>query len=381
MSSSQGSVRIAHVLSSLHLGGQERVALDLATFQRAAGAEVTALSLAPRPEGPLGADFRSAGVTVETFEKHAGVDLALVLRLGVWMRGRFDLIHTHNPGALLYGAPAAALARIACVHTKHGANPRGGRRLVANRMAARLVDAFVAVSPETADVARQRSEVDESKLCVIANGIDLERFVRDPAARDATRAALGIDRDAWVVGTVGRLAVEKNQGLLLRAIAPLLEPNGHLLVVGDGPLAGSLAALARELRIERRVHLLGARSDVPALLNAVDVFALSSVTEGLPLVIPEAMAIGIPVVSTAVGGIPTVIEDGKTGFLVPTGDEAALRARLADLQRDPELGRACGARGRSAALVRYSADRMRRDYQDLYERILGQRRLAQPARC
>ncbi|WP_146649386.1 glycosyltransferase [Labilithrix luteola] len=373
MVSRHGSVRVAHVLSSLHLGGQERVALDLASYQKSAGWEVTALSLAPLPEGLLAKDFRAAGVAVETFEKRAGVDVALAVRVGLWMRGRFDLVHTHNPAALLYGAPAAALARIACVHTKHGANPRGGRRLMANRLAGRLVDAFVAVSPETAEVARKRNEVAESKLRVIANGIDLERFRPDPAARDATRAALGIDRSAWVVGTVGRLAVEKNQSLLLRAIAPLLEPDGHILLIGDGPLAESLSALAIELRVERRVHLLGARPDVPALLNALDVFALSSLTEGLPLVIPEAMATGLPVVSTAVGGIATVVEEGRTGFLVPTGDEALLRAKLAALQRDRELGRACGARGRSAAIARYTADRMRRDYQELYERILLQR--------
>jgi glycosyltransferase involved in cell wall biosynthesis len=373
MASRQGSVRVAHVLSSLALGGQERVALDLASHQRSAGWNVTALSLAPPPEGPLGRDFRVAGVAVETFEKRAGVNFALAVRLGLWMRGRFDLIHTHNPAALLYGAPAAALARIACVHTKHGANPRAGRRLMANRLAGRLVDAFVAVSPETAEVARRRNEVAESKLRVIPNGIDLERFVPDPAARDATRAALGIDRSAWVVGTVGRLAVEKNQALLLRAIAPLLEPNGHILLIGDGPLAKSLAALAVELRIERHVHLLGARPDVPALLNALDVFALSSVTEGLPLVIPEAMATGLPVISTAVGGIPTVVEEGRTGFLVPTGDEALFRTKLAAFQREPEFGRACGARGRTAAIARYSAASMRREYQDLYKRILSQR--------
>jgi glycosyltransferase involved in cell wall biosynthesis len=248
---------------------------------------------------------------------------------------------------------------------------------MANRLAGRLVDAFVAVSPETAEVARKRNEVAESKLRVITNGIDLDRFVPDPAARDATRAALGIDRSAWVVGTVGRLAVEKNQSLLLRAIAPLFGRGGHILLIGDGPLAESLAALASELRIERHVHLLGARSDVAALLNALDVFALSSSTEGLPLVIPEAMATGLPVVSTAVGGIATVVEEGRTGFLVPTGDEALLRTKLAALHRDRELGRACGARGRSAVIARYAADRMRREYRDLYERILSERAVGQ----
>lgn len=372
-------MRIAHVLSSLHLGGQERVALDLATSQKAARAEVTAISLGPPPEGPLAGEFRSAGATVETFVKKAGFDFALSMRLGLWMRGRFDLVHTHNPAALLYGAPAAAMAGVACVHTKHGANPRAGRRLIANRLAGRLVDAFVAVSPETAEVARRRKEVAESKLHVIPNGIDLDRFVPDSSAREALRAELGIAHGAWVVGTVGRLAVEKNQDLMLRAVAPLLRPEDHVVLVGDGPLAGALATLARELGIERRVLFLGARPDVCALLNVLDVFVLSSRTEGLPLVIPEAMATGIPVVSTAVGGISTVIEEGKTGFLVVSGDEAALRAKMALLQRDPDLGRACGGAGRAAALARFSAVRMRSDYQHLYEHVLAQRTAASGA--
>ncbi|HKA92015.1 MAG TPA: glycosyltransferase [Haliangiales bacterium] len=366
---------VAHVLSSFGMGGQERVALDLAASQVRAGYRVSAVSLAPPPDGPLAAEFRAAGAEVDRVARPGpGFDPALVLRLGRWLRKhRVDLTHTHNRMALIYGAPAARLARSAVVHTKHGRNRKGGTRLLAAKLAARLVDAFVAVSAETAEFARARGEVDERRLTVIPNGVELDRFRPDPEARARVRAELGIDAGAWVVGTVGRIAGEKNQSLLLRAVAPLLGPQARLVVAGDGPLLPALSELAAALGIAPHVRLLGARRDVPSVLNALDAFVLSSTTEGLPLVIPEAMATGLPVVSTSVGGIPTVIDEGQTGFLVPAGDEAALRERVARLRDDPELARACGARARSAAVTRYSSERMQRDYIELYERILARR--------
>jgi len=367
------NICVAHILSSFGIGGQERVAFDLAASQLRAGCRVTALSLAPPPDGPLAAEFRAAGIEVDRVARPApGVDLMLILRLARWLRRhRVELVHTHNRMALIYGAPAARLARAAVVHTKHGNNPKGGTRLIAGNLAARCVAAFVAVSPETAAFARKRSEVDERRLLVIPNGIDLGRFHPAPAARERVRRELGIDAQAWVIGTVGRIAAEKNQALLLRAMAPLLGPHTRLVVAGDGPLLRSVTELASALEIAGFVHLLGARRDVPDVLNALDTFVLSSDTEGLPLVVLEAMATGVPVLSTRVGGVPTVLEDGRTGYLVPVGDAAALRDRVARLRDDPAGSRACGERGREAAITRFSAERMQRDYLDLYARVLA----------
>jgi glycosyltransferase involved in cell wall biosynthesis len=370
-----GPVHVAHVLSSFGMGGQERVALDLATCQARDGYRVTAVSLAKPPDGSLSDAFRAAGVGVARVARsRAGVDPGLVMRLSRWLSANdVALAHTHNPMALLYGAPAARLAGAAVVHTKHGVNPGGRARLLAGRLVARWVDAFVAVSPETAAVARSRREVDERRLSVIPNGIMLGRFQPEPAIRARVRAELGIGDTSWVVGTVGRLATEKNQALLLRAAAPLLCPEAHLVVAGDGPLLASLSELAVALGIAPFVHFLGARSDVPDVLNAMDVFVLCSSSEGLPLVIPEAMATGLPVVATSVGGLPSVIDQGLTGFLVPAGDEEGLRSRLAVLRADPEETRTVGARSRTAAVARFSADRMHRDYVELYERALLRR--------
>lgn len=367
------TTRIVHVLSSFGMGGQERVAFDLAISQQRAGCHVTALSLAPPPDGPLAAELAAAGIEVERVARaRPGVDPILIVRLARWMRSRrIELVHTHNRMALIYGAPAGRLARARVVHTKHGNNPKGGTRLIAGNLAARCVDAFVAVSEQTAAFARKRREIDERKLMVIPNGIELGRFRPDPAARERVRRELGIAADAWVIGTVGRVAAEKNQALLLRAMAPLLGQSARLVVAGDGPLLPELTRLAASLQITGFAHLLGVRRDVPDLLNALDVFALTSDTEGLPLVVLEAMATGLPVLSTRCGGVPDVLDEGETGYLVPIGDAAALRARASTLRNDPATARACGERARAAAITRFSAARMQRDYLDLYARVLA----------
>lgn len=363
---------VVHVLSSYGMGGQERVAYDLAVAQRRAGWRVTAVSLAPAPDGPLAEELRAAGIEVARVPRvREGLDPVLIVRLARWLRARgVDLVHTHNRMALIYGAPAARLAGARVVHTKHGNNPRGGTRLAAGNLAGRLVHAFVAVSEETAAFARRRREIPEPRLHVIANGIELSRFHPDAAARARVRAALAVPADAWVIGSVGRVAAEKNHALLVRAVAPLLGPRARLVLAGDGPLLDELRALVATLPAAPYIHLLGMRRDVPDVLAALDAFAMSSDTEGLPLVVLEAMATALPVVSTAVGGIPNVIVEGATGSLVRAKDEAGLRAAAAALRDDPDRARAWGARARDVVLAEFSAQRMADAYLALYDRVL-----------
>jgi glycosyltransferase involved in cell wall biosynthesis len=364
------SMCIVHVLSSFGMGGQERVAFDLAVGQREAGHDAVAVSLAPDDEGPLGEEFRRAGVDIVHLPKRSGFDVRLPWELGQLFRRRgATVVHTHNPQPLIYGGAPAKLAGAALVHTKHGVNPDNGRRVWMRKAAGRLTDAFVAVSEPTAAVARSEKECDGDKLRVIPNGIDLTRFGRDPEDRAAIRRDLGIPAQAWVVGTVGRLWPEKGHPFLLRAIEPLLGRDFHLIIAGDGPEAGGLARAVSALSTPGSVHLLGARKDIPRVIAAFDTFVLSSVREGLPLVIPEAMAAGLPVVSTAVGGIPQVVADGETGYLVAYDDDAALRDRLEYLSDDPERARSLGRRGREVALARYSCRRMVDDYLTLYREV------------
>jgi glycosyltransferase involved in cell wall biosynthesis len=370
-------MKIAHILSSFDIGGQERVAVDLARAQRAAGHVVVAVSLSAGADGPNREILRSHGVRTMSARKWGGVDPSLPLRLATrLMLERVDLVHTHNPHALVYGATAGALVGAGVVHTKHGINPGRARQVLLRRAAGTLVDTFVVVTPLLAKVALQNRECDPARLHVVPNGIDVAAFAPSSDARSLARAGLGIPEDAWVVGTVGRLAPEKDQALLVRAMLPLLKGGTHLVIVGDGPEREALAALIGKSECAPFVHMLGARNDVSSLLPGFDVFALSSRTEGLPLVLLEAMSMQLCVVSTAVGGIPDLIEHGVTGFLVKPGDLAALSAQLTSLSEDPRRTARIGPTARRTVVRLHSLERMAARYEALYARLVAGPRLA-----
>ncbi|HET6611979.1 MAG TPA: glycosyltransferase, partial [Kofleriaceae bacterium] len=233
---------IVHVLSSFGLGGQERVALDLATEQCAAGYDVVAVSLA-KDGGPVAAQLRLAGARVIEVAKGDGFDLALMPRLALlFRRERARIVHTHNPQPLIYAAAPAKAVRARVVHTKHGENPSTGRRLQLRKAAATFVDVFVAVSEATAAAARATDESRGRPVRVIANGIDVGRFSVGDLARRSIRRELGIAEGAWVGCVVGRLCPEKQHEVAIRAVAALTHMGAHLVIVGDGPLRRHLAA-------------------------------------------------------------------------------------------------------------------------------------------
>jgi glycosyltransferase involved in cell wall biosynthesis len=231
------------------------------------------------------------------------------------------------------------------------------------------------VSEETAEIARRAREVSPRKLRVIRNGVDLSRYGRDPEARRAVRAELGIPKEAWVVGAVGRLEPVKNHARLIRAAAPLLGDKTHLVIVGDGSLRDALQERAAALPspARRAVHLVGLRRDVPRLLCALDAFAISSDSEGLPLGLLEAAASSLPILATAVGGIASTLSDGETGLLVPlsAGDEPAtearMRAGLEQLRDDEVLADDLAGRARALVEREHSVTRTADDYLQLYQ--------------
>jgi glycosyltransferase involved in cell wall biosynthesis len=360
-------MRIVHVVWSLNIGGQERFILNLSRALAARGHDVRVISLTRggtlRPQfGPI----EIIDVPLKRFAPEVVPRLTRALSaLGP------DVVHTHNMAPLLYGAVAARMARVRrVVHTKHGATTGfSDRARFVARLAVRAVDAFVAVSEETGEVARGLERVPREKLRVVPNGVPLDQFGADPSARARVRAELGIPSDAIVLGSVGRLVDDKDYPFLVRAAAPLLSERVHLVLVGEGPARAKIEeTIASRVPAERRrsVHLLGARSDVPALFASFDVFALSSRTEGLPLVVPEAMASRLPIVAPRVGGLPGIVPP-TVGRLVAHGDDEALRATLDELAGSSELRRSLGEAGHAYAHERFSLERMMGDYLELYE--------------
>jgi glycosyltransferase involved in cell wall biosynthesis len=358
-------MRIVHVVQGLGIGGQERLVVQLSRELAGRGHDPAIVSLS------LGGRVRSEAIGVPVYDapRRPGPDPSLVARLATLLaKLHADVVHTHNPAPLLHAIPAALIARVPRrIHTKHGANLYGTRGLWAARVVVRSLHALVAVSPETAAIARSKERVPPRLLHVVPNGIPLRDFAPDANARARVRAELGIPPAAFVVGSVGRLAPEKDYPLLVRALTPLLADDLRLVLVGDGD---ARAAIEQAIAPERApfVTFTGARADVAALLAAFDVFALSSRTEGLPLAIPEAMATGLPVVATAVGGLPSSVPP-DCGVLVAAGDEDALRLAVTALARDEARRSAMGRSARRHALARFSLDRVTDAYEAVYGRV------------
>jgi hypothetical protein len=265
------------------------------------------------------------------------------------------------------------------VHTFHGHVLRGYfdplrtrafREL--ERGLARTTDALVAVSTEVRDDLVRLGIAPAERIAVIRLGIDLGSRLRGTAT---AREELALPSDAFVVGWFGRMTEIKRVDNLLRAFAILRArvPEAVLLLVGDGPLRPELVALAGELGVAAGTRFLGYRADVGPLYGALDAFALTSANEGTPVVAIEALAARVPVVATAVGGVPDVVVDGEGGFLVPPGDMGAVADRLARLAHDAELRRRLGEAGCAHVVPRYSVDRLVGDVDHLYESLLTDR--------
>jgi glycosyltransferase involved in cell wall biosynthesis len=366
---SRRPLSIVHVVVSLQTGGAERMVVDLARTQAARGHRVAVFSLTPSPQSILLAPLAEAGVAVQEVPRGSGVDLSLLPRLArALLARRPDVVHTHNEPPLIYAAPAGRLVRARVIHTCHGPRhlTRGAAALA--RISARLVHGYVACTGALLESLQADGDVPRGRLVTIENGIDLERFSSGtaPDAAAAVRRRFGIPPEAFVIGSVGRLAVEKNYGFLMRAAAPLLGAGAHLLFVGDGAERPRLEAQAAASGAPGAIHFAGAQSDVAPFHAALDLFALSSTFEGLPLALLEAMASARPVVAPAVGGIPLVVEDGRTGLLAPPGDEPAFTAALQRIASDRALARALGEAGRARAVARYGLGRMVDAYMDLY---------------
>jgi glycosyltransferase involved in cell wall biosynthesis len=202
--------------------------------------------------------------------------------------------------------------------------------------------------------------------------VDTQRFA--PAGRQAARAALGLGPEHVVIGTVGRLDPVKDQVGLLKAFSQLPDDSRTLLlIVGDGPCRQDLEAAVDALGLRERVRLLGERNDVPAVLSAMDVFVLCSVGEGISNTILEAMATGLPVVATRVGGNPELVTDGSTGFLVEARSPAALATSLRRYLDDPTLLAKQGRAARDHTEAEFSLERMVGAYERLYGRLLDER--------
>ncbi|WP_312513463.1 TIGR03088 family PEP-CTERM/XrtA system glycosyltransferase [Massilia sp.] len=315
---------------------------------------------------------------VELFALHKPPGQALGTHATLWRllrRLRPAILHTYNLGCNEYAVTALAAGVPVRVHAEHGrdaGDPQGLNRKhnLLRRAVSPCIDRIVPVSRDLRDWLENVVGIAPNRLQVIDNGVDTERF--QPASATQLSAESWTDEpDTFVIGSVGRLQDVKDQATLIDAFALLrnMLPNEalRLVLVGDGPLRARLAERIDAAGLQGSAILAGPRADVAPAMRGFSLFALSSIAEGTPVTMLEAMASGLPVVSTAVGGIPDLVQDGVMGTLVPPANPQALAEALAGYVRDRALARSHGAAGRAHVERRYSMRAMLGAYLDLYD--------------
>jgi glycosyltransferase involved in cell wall biosynthesis len=364
---------VVHVVRALEIGGLERIVCELALGSRSVASEVVCLMHA----GVLGESLAAQGIPVHVVGMH-GSKLRALARLCACLRARRPaILHCHNLYAHLYGALAGRICGVPHVMlTRHGTfvpQPRLSWSL--SRWLLKRTH-IVAVSEDIQRIMKPFSGR-RGSLCHIANGISLEPFSRLPSRREA-RQALDWSESGPVIGTVARLSEGKGHEDLLHAFELIGKacPGARLVIVGDGPTRALVEKQIADRGLRGTVEMLGERRDVPAILAALDLFALASCDEGLPVTILEAMAAGLPVVTTNVGGIPQAVVEGETGLLVPPRSPAALAEAAVRVLKDTDLARRLGLAGRKRILEQFDSRLMVSRYESLYLELLGARKPA-----
>lgn len=294
---------------------------------------------------------------------------------GLMHSGRYDLVHTHGlKAALLTALARKNLKNLPSVVTLHNALPkrRNWWSDTILRWTLNSADALVVVSQAQERDLHSRKLIDPARITTIHNGIALPpRGAFSHTDRNAIRAHLGVTPEECLVITVARLLVAKGIGDLIQAVHLLREqPLLRFVIAGDGPDRPHFTALAASLKVSSRVSFLGYRHDVGELLQAADLFVLPSHSEGTPLSVMEAMAASCAVVATDVGGIPEIVEDGKTGYLVPAHDAGAIAQAVTQLVATPAHRRALGEAGRQRVETHFTQERMLTELTSLYRSLL-----------
>ena len=316
------------------------------------------------------------GLPVRHLGRHRFDPRILSDLVGLARRRGTRILHVHGYAAADFGRLAARLAGTKLVLHEHFADPAmPAYQGFADRALAPLTDRAIAVSHSTRDFLVRERFVPPDRVRLIWNGAPLDEFApAGPERARRVRQELGLPDNGLVVGSIGRLNAQKGHRFLIDAAAPLCRRQGDLrvLIVGDGDLMEDLRGHAAELGVADRVVFTGHRTDVPDLLAALDVFCISSLYEGTPLALFEAMAAGRAVVSTAVDGCREVLEDGVTGLLVPPGDDAALGAALDRVLGEAGLREALGRQAFEASRA-YDVRSCVEQMEALYDEVLGER--------
>jgi glycosyltransferase involved in cell wall biosynthesis len=353
-------LRIAHVALQLETGGMERLLTEFARHADRSRFSLRFIALGKR--GRMADEIESCGWPVTALDIASGLRPSIAFQLAAKFREHgIDIVHTHNTKPLLYAGPAARLAGVrGVIHTRHGQRHGATKRQnIAFALASRCADRMICVSKDSTRLCHGGG-INSESVRTILNDIDLERFqfsgpvMKGPALY------------------VGRLSPEKDVASLLQAVALVVAelPNFRLQIAGTGKCLAELVAPAQLLGLNDHVEFLGEVQNVQQLMRRASVFVLPSLTEGIPLTVLEAMACGLPVVATRVGGTPEAVTDGMTGLLVPPSQPAQLADALLHIYRNPEAARRMGVAGRAVVETHFNVREMVESYESLYSEIV-----------
>lgn len=381
MSAARQAPLVVHIIHALGTGGLENGLVNIINRTPPGRYRHAIVCLTEADE--FAGRITAADVPVIELHKRPGHDLRLYWRLFRALRRlRPTIVHTRNLATLEMQFVAALLPGVKRVHGEHGRDvfdlDGTNRRYNLLRRAARLVvQRYVTVSRDLQQWLIATVGVPATRIRQIYNGVDQQRFRPSGGEQSLPLPPGFLPEDAIVVGTVGRLAEVKNQLSLLRAVhqvlqeCPQLMARLRLLIVGDGPLADRIAQAVTELGLGDLVWLPGDRHDIPQLLQSMDIFVLPSLGEGISNTVLEAMASGLPVIVTRVGGNPELVRDGWNGRLVPVNDDAALAAAIGELVLDRNERLAMGAHALERVRSSFDWGRTVADYLDVYDGLCG----------
>lgn len=383
----RSSLRVAYILTAIDFGGSDRVSLNFLKNVDRKRFEIVPILLT-RPweeENIFIRELRKEGYPIEKVPvalrpRSEGRDYFRILRClkiahSILKKGSFDLVHTHGYFADIVGIPVAKKLSIPTIATCHGfiSNDRNLRiynRL--DRLVLKFSDKIIAVSEEIKKELIQ-SGINESRIGVILNAVNTNiRSEQASESRREKRRQLKIGEEERVVGYVGRLSEEKGIKNLMIAASMLIRSGTlvKVLILGEGPERKELEALVEKEGLTERVIFAGFQTDVESWMPALDLFCLPSLTEGTPMALLEAMAHGVPVVATAVGGVPGVIQSGRNGLLVSPNQSEALRDAIAQLLKEEALRRSLSEAARDSIKKNYHIDDWTRKIEAQYDLIV-----------
>jgi L-malate glycosyltransferase len=368
---------ICHVLHTLNVGGAELLARDFALEHQDRFRPVFVCLDAI---GTIGKELRAKGYTVEVIGRCPGFDYRCVWRLSQFMRQqKVALVHAHQYAPFFYSSLARNFGPgYPILFTEHGRdNPdfRRMKRVWANKVLLRRRDHVIAVGKFVRNALVENEGLPANRIEVIYNGVDAKQFDPKKPNRDRLRNVLKLHPQDIGVVQVARLNRLKDYGTALEAMARVcrVAPNVKYFIVGEGEERATIESSIDQLNLHGQAKMLGLRQDVPQLLEAMDVFLLSSVTEGIPLTLIEAMFAQLPCVATRVGGIEEVVLDGITGLLSDANDPDAIASKILRLNRSADTRSQLGKYGRERALRLFDSHRMFEEYECLYAQLTSTR--------